>query len=337
MAEHGWDLLLLYGHTWRKDYFRCLVNFNFSGPHAVAVVDRSGEVEVIVSDPWDAQTLGGATFAPDFAAAMRRYGARSSVAIAGKEIMEARFTQPDHVSATYLVEELRRVKSEEELDRIRQAAELSDRGYQHFAQAAEVGMTEYELVAEVEAFLKSNGAEDNFMLIASGGTEVVGMKPPTERKLQPGDSVTTELTPQIDGYWAQICRTLVIGEPNAKQREAFSIFAEARQAAEDVLKPGVNIADVARATNDVFRKYGYGEYTGAKYTRVRGHNLGLHPDENPYVLEDVNYIVKEGMVVIAHPNTYLPLSGYMVFGDTLLVTADGCTSLNTTERKLFQK
>jgi Xaa-Pro dipeptidase len=55
------------------------------------------------------------------------------------------------------------------------------------------------------------------------------------------------------------------------------------------------------------------------------------------VLEDVNYIVKEGMVVIAHPNTYLPLSGYMVFGDTLLVTSDGCTSLNTTERKLFQK
>lgn len=94
---------------------------------------------------------------------------------------------------------------------------------------------------------------------------------------------------------------------------------------------------MSRVQNNVFRKFGYGEYTGPKYTRVRGHNLGLHPDENPYVLEDVNYIVKEGMVVIAHPNTYLPLSGYMVFGDTLLVTADGCTSLNTTERRLFQK
>jgi Xaa-Pro dipeptidase len=334
MAENGWDLLLLYGHTWRKDYFRCLVNFNFSGPHAVAVIDRSGEVRVIVSDPWDAEAIPGATFASDFAAVLPK---GSSVAIAGKEIMQARFTGPAQASATYLVDELRRVKSADELVRIREAAELSDRGYQYFAQVAEPGMTEYELVAEVEAFLKSNGAEDNFMLIASGGTEVVGMKPPTERKLQIGDSVTTELTPQIDGYWAQICRTLVIGEPSAKQREAFAIFAEARQAAEDLLKPGVNIADVARVQNDVFRKFGYGEYTGPKYTRVRGHNLGLHPDENPYVLEDVNYIVKEGMVVIAHPNTYLPLSGYMVFGDTLLVTANGCSSLNTTERKLFQK
>src|SRR5580658_5501505 len=109
MTDHGWDLLLLYGHTWRKDYFRCLVNFNFSGPYAAAVLDRSGEVHVIVSDPWDAEALDGATFAPDFAAALQKYATKSSVAIAGKEIMQARFTNADHVSATYLVEELRRV------------------------------------------------------------------------------------------------------------------------------------------------------------------------------------------------------------------------------------
>jgi Xaa-Pro aminopeptidase len=345
MAEQGWDLLLLYGHTWRKDFFRCLVNVNFSGPHALAAVDRSGEVHVIVSDPWDLDAFAeddNVSFAPDFTAAIRSFVARSgrkSTAVAGIELMEARFVDAvgKTASATYLVEELRRVKSADELDRIRKAAVLADEGYQHFADAARVGMTEYELVAEVESFLKSRGAEDNFMLIASGGTEVTGMKPPTERKLQAGDSVTTELTPQVDGYWAQICRTLVIGEPSAKQREAFAIFAEAQKAAEDLLKPGVNISDVARVQNDVFRKYGYGDYTGPKYTRVRGHNLGLHPDENPYVLEDVSYIVKEAMVVIAHPNTYLPLSGYMVFGDTLLVTADGCVSLNSTERKLFRK
>lgn len=345
MSGHGWDLLLLYGHTWRKDFFRCLVNINFSGPHAVAAVDRFGAVHVIVSDPWDIEAFeknDNVSFAPDFAAGVKDFVAGSgakNVAVAGLELMQARFVEAVGVptSATYLVEELRRVKSADEVDRIRKAALLADQGYQHFANAAEVGMTEYELVAEVEGFLKSRGAEDNFMLIASGGTEVTGMKPPTERTLQAGDSVTTELTPQVDGYWAQICRTLVIGEPSAKQREAFGIFAEAQKAAEDLLRPGVNISDVARVQNDVFRKYGYGDYTGPKYTRVRGHNLGLHPDENPYVLEDVSYIVKEGMVIIAHPNTYLPLSGYMVFGDTLLVTANGCVALNSTERKLFRR
>jgi Xaa-Pro aminopeptidase len=99
----------------------------------------------------------------------------------------------------------------------------------------------------------------------------------------------------------------------------------------------VNIKDVARVQNDVFRREGYGEYTGAKYTRVRGHNLGLYPDENPWVLEDVDCVVNKGMVLIAHPNTYLPLCGYMVFGDTLLVTEGGCVSLNQTEKKLFSK
>ena len=99
----------------------------------------------------------------------------------------------------------------------------------------------------------------------------------------------------------------------------------------------MNIKDVARVQNDVFRREGYGEYTGPKYTRVRGHNLGLYPDESPWVLEDVDCEVNEGMVLIAHPNTYLPLSGYMVFGDTLLVTETGCVSLNQTEKKLFNK
>ena len=56
---------------------------------------------------------------------------------------------------------------------------------------------------------------------------------------------------------------------------------------------------------------------------MRGHNLGLYADENPYVLEDVDCLVDKDMVLIAHPNTYLPLSGYMVFGDTLVVTTIG--------------
>jgi Xaa-Pro dipeptidase len=337
MREHGWDTLLFYGHSWRKDHFRYLVNFNFGGPHAVAALDRSGEVRALMTDPWDAELLD-AQFCADLAVGLPAFVA-GRVAVAGMELMEARFVHavPGAVTATPHLEEMRRVKSPEEIARVRLAADLADRGYQHFARTAEVGMAEFELVAEVETFLKRNGAEDNFMLIGSGGVEVTGMKPPTERKLQAGDFVTTELTPQVDGYYAQICRTLVMGEPNAKQRESFAIFSEAQKAAEDLLAPGADIADVARVQNDVFRKFGYGEYTGPKYTRVRGHNLGLHPDENPYVLEDVHYTVKKDMVVIAHPNTYLPLGGYMVFGDTLLVTENGCTPFNTTERKLFQK
>jgi Xaa-Pro dipeptidase len=351
MAERGWDLLLFYGDNWRKDLFRCLVNVNFQGPQAVAALFKSGEVRAIVTDPWDLEPVaaavnGNASLALRLADGLNALLAQEQaavVAINGMEHMEARFVQVVRdcvktapVSATLDVEEIRRVKTPEEIEWVRKAADLADRGYQQFVKVCEPGMTEYELVAEVEAFLKANGAEDNFMLVASGGTEVTGMKPPTGRKFQPGDCVTTELTPQVNGYYAQICRTLVIGAPNDKQLQAYSIFAEAQQAAQDLLRPGVDISDVARVQNDVFRRHGFGEYTGPQYTRVRGHNLGLYPDELPHVLESVHYIVKPDMVLIAHPNTYLPLSGYMVFGDTLLVTGTGCVSLNKTEKKLFQ-
>ena len=351
MAERGWDLLILYGDSWRKDHFRCLVNVNFSGPQAVAVLSRTGEIRALVTDPWDLEPVseaidGKVLLAPQLGAGLRALlaGDRAAVvAVNGLEQMEARFVrivrdalQTAPVSATLDSEEIRRVKTPQEIEWLRAAAALADRGYEHFVQVCEPGMTEFELVAEVEAFVKTHGAEDNFMLVASGGTEVTGMKPPTARKFQPGDCVTTELTPQINGYYAQICRTLVIGEPNPQQREAYSIFAEAQQAAEDLLKPGVDISDVARVQNDVFRAKGYGDYTGPQYTRVRGHNLGLYPDELPHVLENVHYVCKKDMVLIAHPNTYLPLSGYMVFGDTLLVTDTGCVPLNKTERKLFQ-
>lgn len=352
MSTIDCDSIVLYGHSWRKEFFRSLLNFNFTGPHAAIVLSPADEVSILVSHPWDLESVstvcdGQALLATDFAQGLGQLFAGSSgirVAVAGIELMEARFvegirrsTGQDPLSATLAVEELRRVKTPDELDLIERACVLADRGYQYFTEVIEVGMTEYELVAEVEAFLKSNGAEDNFMLIASGGTEVVGMKPPTNRRFQKGDSVTTELSPQVGGYYAQICRTLALGEPNSGQLEAFRIFSEAQKAGQEFLKPGVDSADVARVQNDVFRKYGYGDYTGSKYTRVRGHGLGLYLDENPHVLEDVNYIVKEGMVLIVHPNTYLPLSGYMVFGDTLVVTSGGCTSLNTTARKLFAK
>ena len=102
-----------------------------------------------------------------------------------------------------------------------------------------------------------------------------------------------------------------------------------------MVKPGANINDVAKAENDVFRKYGYGEYTSAKYTRVRGHGHGMHLDEAPTVNEGVDFVIDEGMVIVIHPNTFNPLTGYMVVGDPVVVTETGNRILSTTERKLF--
>src|SRR5580700_9366614 len=137
MAERGWDLLLFYGDNWRKDLFRCLVNVNFQGPQAVAALFKSGEIRAIVTDAWDlepvaAAVAGKVSVALQLANGLDALLAKESaavVAINGMEHMEARFvqvirdaTKASPVSATLDVEEIRRVKTPEEIGWIARAA-----------------------------------------------------------------------------------------------------------------------------------------------------------------------------------------------------------------------
>ena len=149
--------------------------------------------------------------------------------------------------------------------------------------------------------------------------------------------VTTELTPCVDGYYAQICRTLVVGEPTPEQKGAHALWREAMEAGIATVRDGVTAADIAKAENDVFRKYGMGKYTTSEFTRVRGHGMGLFADTKPHILEDVTTRIDAGMALIVHPNTYHPVVGYMVLGDGVAVTKDGCEVLTGTAARTVQR
>jgi len=161
------------------------------------------------------------------------------------------------------------------------------------------------------------------------------MTPPSERRLAPGDMVRTELTPQCNGYWTQICRSAVLGRANAGQRASFELFNEALEAGLGALRAGVTAHDVAMAENDVFRARGMGEYCSAQWTRVRGHGHGAHLDEVP-IIEGEETVLERNSVVIVHPNTFTPLAGYHVLGDPVVVTDEGWDPLLTTPRVLFE-
>ncbi len=239
------------------------------------------------------------------------------------------------VSATGLMDDVRLVKSDWEIARMRRAASVVEAGWAAFVDVLKPGLPEHAIVAAVEAAIKGRGAEDNFMLIASGGDEVRGMTAPTPRVLQPGDMVRTELTPQLDGYWLQICRSAVVGKASDAQRRSFDLFNDAVEAGIAAVHPGVTAHEVARAQNDVFRARGLGQYCGSQYTRVRGHGHGLHIDETP-IIEGNETELPENAVFIIHPNTYTPIAGYHVLGDPVRVTRDGAEVLISTERKLFE-
>ncbi|AUA12852.1 M24 family metallopeptidase [Streptomyces sp. SID8382] len=352
MAENGLDAVLAYGPGWRRENVRYFADARVTGSSSFVLFPASGEVAAFSTRRSDlpelrrrgwvdsADTLDVWDPAP-LTDRLRDLRPRR-IGIAHYELLPAMLANAlrtalpgtEIVSATSLLDGVRMVKSDWELARMRRSAAVCAAGWDAFVDVLEPGLPEYRIVAEVEARIKELGAEDNFMLIASGKDEVRGMTAPTPRVLQAGDMVRTELTPQMDGYWLQICRSAVVGKPSEGQYRSFDLFNEAVEAGMAAVRPGVTAHDVAKAQNDVFRAHGYDEYCTSQYTRVRGHGHGLHLDETP-IIEGNETVLPENAVFIIHPNTFTPLAGYHVLGDPVRVTADGCEVLISTERKLF--
>ncbi len=323
MADAGIEHMVLYGNAWQGDYLRYAADFGILEGHGIALVSSDGAAELFLDSATEAERAEVETpgikihFAPDLA---RAVGARLE-RVANRRLAAA---------------PLRFLKLPAEIAALRRAAQMADDAYAVFRDAIKPGRRQYEVVADIEAYLRRRGCPDNFMIIGSGGTDVFGMTPPSERRIAPGDLVTTELTPAVEGYFAQICRTLVVGKATDAQRLAFGVFREALSAGIAAVRPGATAADVARAENDVFRKYDLGDYTTSKWTRVRGHGLGLFCDSKPHLLEDVSTPLAPGMTLIVHPNTYHPEVGYIVLGDAVVVTESGAEVLCKTPRELFE-
>jgi Xaa-Pro dipeptidase len=349
MAEAGIAEMVLCGNAWQGDYLRYAADFGILEGHGIAIVAADGAVELYLDSAVEAERAE--VEAPDLKVAFasdiaRAVGARLDrvanhrLSAAPRRFLPKWLADRERSFAledgTALVDKLLMHKLPAEIDAIRHAAQIADDAYTVFRQAVKVGRPQYELVADVEAYLRVRGCPDNFMIIGSGGRDVLGMTPPSDRRIAPGDLVTTELTPCVEGYYVQICRTVVVGKATDAHRRAFDLYREALEAGVAAVKPGATAADVARAENDVFRKYGLGDYVTSKWTRVRGHGLGLFCDSKPHILEDVDTPLTPGMALIVHPNTYHPEIGYLVLGDAVVVTERGADVLCRTPRELFE-
>jgi Xaa-Pro aminopeptidase len=354
MAKAEMEGLLAFGPGWRRENVRYLTGAALYNSFALAYLPAVGASAAFAYSVQDQQAIEAYGWVTDvrlmdlphcgeLVGKLKEGGVPKKLGIAHLELMPRILLEAirkalpttDIISATKLMDQVRFVKSEWELEQIRRAGVVCSAGWKAFVGALKPGALDFEIIAAVEAEVKRLGAQDNFMLIASGGSEIMGMTPPVNRRLQVGDMVRTELTPQLNGYYAQLCRSAVVGEPSEGQRRSFELFKEATEAGIAAVKAGVTAHDVACAENDVFRKYGYGEYCTSQYTRVRGHGHGLHPDEVPSILEGDQTVLEENAVIIVHPNTYTPLAGYHVLGDPVVVKKNGCELLTTTERILF--
>jgi Xaa-Pro aminopeptidase len=240
---------------------------------------------------------------------------------------------PGTRAADRIVSDAARTKTGEEIAFAREAARIAELGYERLKQIAAPGMTEDALAVELRDYMKTLGAEDNFLLLCAGPHNRA-VQPSTGRKLEQGDIILAEITPSYRGQLTQICRTVVIGEPPEELSRKYQLVVEAMQHGIAAARPGVPMAEVCRAINAVLEAQGYGEYCHPPHIRRRGHGLGFASTRPGDVSLDNATVLEPDMLFMIHPNQYLPETGYLLCGEPVVITAGGAEVLTREQSSL---
>ncbi len=270
------------------------------------------------------------------------YRAAEPVVPAGPtaELLAAVFGEASLVAADELLARLRSRKTPFELERLRLANEIAGFGLDAFRQAAAPGRKESELSAVAEEAIRSRGVGHDSARLVRGFAEVgagIGsykgylLVPSTDRVVQEGDLVMIELATVVDGYWSDLTRVVVAGDPDEKQREVYELVFEAQKAAANLMRPEVAFSEVDAAAREIIEAAGYGQY----FIHITGHGVGLRYHEFvPILAPGAEGALEEGMVSSVEPGIYIPGWGGIRIEDNVAAGPDGPDFLSTYDRSL---
>jgi len=158
----------------------------------------------------------------------------------------------DVKDCTAMMSELRLVKDDAEIVRLQAAARVADAGMGAAVRSIKIGMTESQIAAEAEYAMRYAGAEDFYKTyVASGPRTNIAHGIPTGRKIEKGDLVMIDLHPVVDGYTADLCRTVCIDEPTEAQQRAFDLYVQALKATISKARGGVEMAALELTMHDL--------------------------------------------------------------------------------------
>ncbi len=239
-----------------------------------------------------------------------------------KELSSATF-----VNANKEIFDLRMVKSAEEQAISRECARITDGLYKRIKEVAKIGMSEFDIYAEMDYYMRKQGVETAFNLIGTGKYPVAPFLAPSGRVIEKGESLIVELTPRYEGFYTQLTVVTPLEEPTAKMKEFLDVGVAAIQKGVALLKPGNKASDVANAMKQ------YTEKAGFSYPYRGGHSMGHDLDEPPAIVPQDDTVLQSGMTIVIHP-CVMDKNGDGVFiGDTYLVTEKGNEPLNHTALK----
>jgi Xaa-Pro aminopeptidase len=236
------------------------------------------------------------------------------------------------VAVKGLVESMRLVKDEQEIELIAAAQKIADDAFEALLAGGLEGRTERELALALEHDMRLRGAESpSFDSIVAGGAH--GALPhatPRDVKLEQGQLVVIDWGAKFAGYCSDCTRTVAIGEPGPEAREAYELVLGAQQVGLDEVRAGGNGKEIDKAVRDII----YGAGHEGHFGHGLGHGVGLEIHEAPTLSFRSEDILQAGTVVTVEPGVYLPGKFGIRIEDLVVITDDGIRILTQIPKPL---
>lgn len=242
----------------------------------------------------------------------------------------------EFVDATSVGQELRMIKSPEEIARMRAAAAYSDIGFATAIENLTPGVRESDLSSAAQAAMTRAGSEYAAlpMIVGSGERSGLFHSVPTSRVVAEGDPVMFEITGVASRYNSNIVRTVVAGHAGPLLRTLWDIVTESFWRPFEMIEPGLPVGELDRVSRDVRSDY-------APYIPARaGFGMGLaYPPVwlgPPDLLVGEDLLLEPGMVFSMEPSIAQYDGVTVIYGYNILVTEDGAEILHQTPHDLFE-
>ena len=232
-----------------------------------------------------------------------------------------------------VLDEMRMVKSPEEVERIRASVRLNSEAYWRGLRRVRPETTESGLAAEFDYQMRRLGAEKPAFdtIVAAGPRTALPHAQPTGARMPRRGLLLVDMGACLDGYASDMTRMAHFGRPDTKVRNVYRAVLEAQLAALGAVRAGVTAGAVDSVARRELRKAGFAR----QFVHSTGHGLGLEIHEAPRLgKREKQTRLEEGMVVTIEPGVYIEGWGGIRIEDTVVVTAQGCEVLTPTPKEL---
>jgi len=234
------------------------------------------------------------------------------------------------VSGKTILEEMRLIKDEEELENLRTAARITDESYEELLKFIRPGIKEADIARKMNEIFKEKGADESFTMVCSGPNSSYPHYNSDQRVIQEKDVIVLDWGCKYNDMCADMSRTVFVGDISEEEKKVYEIIFASQEAGERAAVEGAYIPDVDRAAREIIENAGYGKYFP---TRL-GHGIGYSVHEAPDIKASNKRKLEKGMVFSIEPGIYMAGKFGMRIENIVAVTEYGNEVLNKASKEI---